>query len=177
MCPLNHKSGLRLLNTHQWNSFMLHWPHAQWKGKKRCSWWTQWDEERRVWLIRNSDTVKWQEARQERQTGFGFHGPSHRCYCGNWNWLASQSCCVILFSAFPLFFYRSVLVLFPLPLFVQLRLSSLSLQHRSNFSLLLTQHTCSFFSPVVSWAQSFAIICFANPLLFGFLFLCRWMWG
>lgn len=46
--------------------------------------------------------------------GFRFDGLLHRCYCGNWNHLARQPCCVISFSACSFYFSA-----FTLPLFFQ----------------------------------------------------------
>ena len=89
------------------------------------------------WVSRKlgSDAVTGREAGKDRER-LSFYGPSHRCYCGNWNQLASQPCCVILFCAVAYFLLShcvdpsTSLSLFDQPLYLSDHLSgNLSLLH------------------------------------------------
>lgn len=72
---------------------------------------------------------------------FSFGRLLHRCYCGNWNHLIRQPCCVISFSACS-FFYFSVLIPSLPPPFP----GNKSLQN-------LSPHTCGFLS------AAFILVC------------------
>lgn len=68
-----------------------------WSASQRKSFWSRRCEEKichavELWGVKKAAA----DAGTERDC---FYGPSHRCYCGNRNRLASQSCCVILFTA------------------------------------------------------------------------------
>lgn len=60
-----------------------------------------------VWLLGASVVVQWHRGMDE----FSFNGLLHRCYCGNWNPLIRQPCCLISFNACSVVFYFSVLIL------------------------------------------------------------------
>lgn len=103
-----------------------------------------------------------------------FYGPSHRCYCGNWMWLANQPCCVMVLSAFPLLF-SCVDPPFSLSLYLaicQTSVPSFFSQHVfSSHPSVLSFHIFSF--PLGSFSSGYFKV-FANPPLFGWL-SCVWV--
>lgn len=169
---------------------MLHWLHPQWKCwiligknsgmKQRVLQWV------RLVGIKKNKTQWWcsdgKRDRKERER-LSFYGPSHRCYCGNWNRLPSQP--VMLRH---LIFCLSSFLLsqwcWSSPF--SLRLSSfvsLSPFVRKPFSSHLPALPChSFFSSTFqcehSLKSSFKVC--TKPLLVGtlllYVYVCRWTW-
>lgn len=87
-----------------------------------------------VWLLGAAVVVvvvvvKWHRG----MDGFSFDRLLHRCYCGNWNHLIRQPCCVISFSACS--FYFSVLIL-----------SLFTFSRQQVTSEFVSSHFCFFFT-------------------------------